>query len=106
LLDPSSQAAPHPATQHSVALDPLARLLQYCIPPRHLRSPLLPYTTLFRSRCQEPAARVRAPGSAGGVSLGLAAPALEGERGEARSAEHTSELQSLAYLVFRVPLVK
>src|SRR5439155_268350 len=29
-------------------------------------------------RCQEPAARVRAPGSAGGVSLGLAAPAPEG----------------------------
>src|SRR2546423_9774681 len=62
------------------------------------RSTLFPYTTLFRSagavaevpRVGEPGARrpVRAPGS------------------PTRSEEHTSELQSLAYLVCRLLLEK
>src|SRR3989441_4541974 len=60
------------------------------------RSTLFPYTTLFRSPG-------RADGSAamrdilGGKGAGLA---------EMRSEEHTSELQSLAYLVCRLLLEK
>src|SRR2546425_13045753 len=69
------------------------------------RSTLFPYTTLFRSlgaglradgarQCASPAGpgrnRGRAPGSSG----------------EGRSEEHTSELQSLAYLVCRLLLEK
>src|SRR2546425_1441372 len=61
------------------------------------RSTLFPYTTLFRS----------------GRDLGdLARPALAGLDAEqvvgiaARSEEHTSELQSLAYLVCRLLLEK
>src|SRR2546425_2574011 len=71
------------------------------------RSTLFPYTTLFRSR---------RPGRAGG-HLQDAAPAAEhhspthvpeGEPGRFadRSEEHTSELQSLAYLVCRLLLEK
>src|SRR6478609_9726265 len=59
------------------------------------RSTLFPYTTLFRSSrliCLPPAG---APGGAGARPPG--AP---------RSEEHTSELQSLAYLVCRLLLVK
>src|SRR5229473_7201396 len=55
------------------------------------RSTLFPYTTLFRSRSCHPArhlCRGRRPGDAG------------------RSEEHTSELQSLAYLVCRLLLEK
>src|SRR5687767_15429615 len=59
------------------------------------RSTLFPYTTLFRSRARRPA---RA-----GVWFALA----RGLRfGRARSEEHTSELQSLAYLVCRLLLEK
>src|SRR6185437_16314415 len=57
------------------------------------RSTLFPYTTLFRSRAD------------------LAAPASGhrdrvGRPGHRRSEEHTSELQSLAYLVCRLLLEK
>src|SRR2546425_6612940 len=83
------------------------------------RSTLFPYTTLFRS---EPAARRdRAVGSddAGDqvrthplrvhdpAALGVAP--RQGQQGRervARSEEHTSELQSLAYLVCRLLLEK
>src|SRR6266436_6887885 len=57
------------------------------------RSTLFPYTTLFRSR---PALRVDQ-----GQPLGPAPPA-----GEARSEEHTSELQSRLHLVCRRLLEK
>src|SRR2546425_1766410 len=63
------------------------------------RSTLFPYTTLFRSharfrkRVAPPAPARRSPGAAG-------------RRGTARSEEHTSELQSLAYLVCRLLLEK
>src|SRR2546423_14774194 len=69
------------------------------------RSTLFPYTTLFRSaagavRCHPAAARRadrqprrRIRGGAGG-------------RARRRSEEHTSELQSLAYLVCRLLLEK
>src|SRR2546425_5104596 len=69
------------------------------------RSTLFPYTTLFRS--------LRRPGLAGTRRGGRARPAggrtaLTGEsdRTLKRSEEHTSELQSLAYLVCRLLLEK
>src|SRR5205823_13799773 len=81
------------------------------------RSTLFPYTTLFRSgqpRCrgrrgdrQRDRARrglQRRPGNAA-VRLG-ADGRPHGARGRARSEEHTSELQSLAYLVCRLLLEK
>src|SRR5687767_15537794 len=63
------------------------------------RSTLFPYTTLFRS------------GGAGAAPLAGPAPAPAAglaDRGRAgpRSEEHTSELQSLAYLVCRLLLEK
>src|SRR3989441_4432065 len=72
------------------------------------RSTLFPYTTLFRSRRADgarlrghPLERVerRDDGAAG------AAARAEGRHGEG-SEEHTSELQSLAYLVCRPLLGK
>src|SRR2546425_5119373 len=71
------------------------------------RSTLFPYTTLFRSRRlprQDRAVGRPAPGrkaqdhGSGG--------ALDRERLRSRSEEHTSELQSLAYLVCRLLLEK
>src|ERR1041384_5479810 len=59
------------------------------------RSPLFPYTTLFRSRG---AARRDRRHPRGRRRADAAAPA--------RSEEHTSELQSLAYLVCRLLLEK
>src|SRR5687767_15673996 len=69
-----------------------------CRPPP--RSTLFPYTTLFRS--------VRAAGlqAARGLDEFGDALAAEEPRGEHRSEEHTSELQSLAYLVCRLLLEK
>src|SRR2546425_4324865 len=70
------------------------------------RSTLFPYTTLFRS---VPALR---PGVPGGRPRGAdrrARPAAQGAGRAAaapRSEEHTSELQSLAYLVCRLLLEK
>src|SRR2546425_6935083 len=71
------------------------------------RSTLFPYTTLFRSRS--------GPASASGRGGRLAShderqwpnrwPARHG-RSRGRSEEHTSELQSLAYLVCRLLLEK
>src|SRR6478609_5033633 len=69
------------------------------------RSTLFPYTTLFRSRTPPP----------GCVTwcAGCAAPACSrwpsnapARRSRRRSEEHTSELQSLAYLVCRLLLEK
>src|ERR1041384_8698725 len=56
------------------------------------RSTLFPYTTLFRSR-----------GRAAGPRLWRRVPTWRRRR---RSEEHTSELQSLAYLVCRLLLEK
>src|SRR2546425_3757153 len=86
------------------------------------RSTLFPYTTLFRSprdrrqRCGHRAERgarlspadgeapagADGPRAAGGAGPG-SADAVAGRR---RSEEHTSELQSLAYLVCRLLLEK
>src|SRR5687767_15640450 len=57
------------------------------------RSTLFPYTTLFRSRVREDVRR--------GADLIKVCVT-----GWPRSEEHTSELQSLAYLVCRLPLEK
>src|SRR2546425_9558290 len=80
------------------------------------RSTLFPYTTLFRSALPG-GARLDAPGSPsyrrrGGASRShrLGRPHRARARGAAgarqRSEEHTSELQSLAYLVCRLLLEK
>src|SRR2546423_7538334 len=67
------------------------------------RSTLFPYTTLFRSaRAQEGQQMTQRPPRA---ALELAA-GLGDLAGDLRSEEHTSELQSLAYLVCRLLLEK
>src|SRR2546425_2144075 len=68
------------------------------------RSTLFPYTTLFRSRAPaRPAARRRWP-----APRARSRGRRQGRRPRARrrSEEHTSELQSLAYLVCRLLLEK
>src|SRR2546425_7388515 len=80
------------------------------------RSTLFPYTTLFRSPLAGPreersaqALRVRPGETDGGVrpagEVPEDGPADEGRHGE-RSEEHTSALQSLAYLGCRLLLAK
>src|SRR6266404_8718425 len=79
---------------------PLAMVFFFLMIRRPPRSTLFPYTTLFRSslghpgRCPE---RNRGHPVAGGDRSGGR---------QARSEEHTSELQSLAYLVCRLLLEK
>src|SRR2546425_9566734 len=75
------------------------------------RSTLFPYTTLFRSLCgrrpRDSRVLVREAADSRGVSDRIRRGA--GGRGGAfvqRSEEHTSELQSLAYLVCRLLLEK
>src|SRR2546425_5408142 len=80
------------------------------------RSTLFPYTTLFRSR---PQARERDIHHAGEraaprgehdgrqpTELRAGARRVRAVQGQRRSEEHTSELQSLAYLVCRLLLEK
>src|SRR2546425_2231975 len=74
------------------------------------RSTLFPYTTLFRSRSRRPrsarcraASPLREPPEDPGTCRDPSAPWL---RLPHRSEEHTSELQSLAYLVCRLLLEK
>src|SRR6266404_9569070 len=67
-------------------------------------STLFPYTTLFRSRLRRRGGPVSTRAAAGG---GRGVPLVVRARGDAgRSEEHTSELQSLAYLVCRLLLEK
>src|SRR5205823_12828374 len=80
----------------------------------HLRRPLsstvFPYTTLFRSQIFRPRGRCEpgtsVAGSRGAPESGrrLGGQGPRSRRG--RSEEHTSELQSLAYLVCRLLLEK
>src|SRR5687767_15612225 len=93
------------------------------------RSTLFPYTTLFRSRrcatlggcpscvsrpCRRPVVGIgalpRGSGAGASDSSSAAAPVGAGARldpySRMRSEEHTSELQSLAYLVCRLLLEK
>src|SRR3712207_8866840 len=69
------------------------------------RSPLFPYTTLFRSPGREVALRVqRRGGEPAVVPVGVREQARRLKR--PRSEEHTSELQSRQYLVCRLLLEK
>src|SRR3712207_8228619 len=86
------------------------------------RSTLFPYTTLFRSSVDEFKAHLRSfaeafphtlvafgPGGYGVLMLGSEAPIELREevmREVLRSEEHTSELQSRQYIVFRLLLEK
>src|SRR5687767_15377025 len=75
------------------------------------RSTLFPYTTLFRSAADDPRELRRAAVGAQhhrsrGVELDLGGGGHGLERPRLRSEEHTSELQSLAYLVCRLLLEK
>src|SRR2546425_4826019 len=75
------------------------------------RSTLFPYTTLFRSVVDRPAPvglHVDAVARVGDQVVELAHAGQQADVGHAdqRSEEHTSELQSLAYLVCRLLLEK
>src|SRR3712207_8719362 len=85
------------------------------------RSPLFPYTTLFRSgrACVRPLVRSGASWNTSSVVADDSAPPRRSNRGSsfvrrshpprrpgARSEEHTSELQSRQYLVCRLLLEK
>src|SRR5205823_14256263 len=82
--------------------------------PRPPRSTLFPYTTLFRSpfhsRIDRPRGRFHArrtrPREIRGLPPAVTRPARASRRNRRRSEEHTSELQSLAYLVCRLLLEK
>src|SRR2546423_9048438 len=73
------------------------------------RSTLFPYTTLFRSVDALPLT-TELVGRFQQVAVGVVVVVRDGPggvgRGENRSEEHTSELQSLAYLVCRLLLEK
>src|SRR2546425_5311780 len=75
------------------------------------RSTLFPYTTLFRSSGRRVSGAGRAPRTLGATTrrahrTSWAAPLHAGVHRAGRSEEHTSELQSLAYLVCRLLLEK
>src|SRR2546425_9362896 len=73
------------------------------------RSTLFPYTTLFRSQRRAPRgypARSARPVVPGGLATRQRRGAAALRRPPGRSEEHTSELQSLAYLVCRLLLEK
>src|SRR5205823_8659216 len=84
------------------------------------RSTLFPYTTLFRSSARAPTrrpperpaparapqARPTAPAGADKARRSCSSLLRPGDFSRQRSEEHTSELQSLAYLVCRLLLEK
>src|SRR2546425_2848931 len=73
------------------------------------RSTLFPYTTLFRSASGSSASQpiaVNGTVTFSQVKPGTYSLALSGAVANCRSEEHTSELQSLAYLVCRLLLEK
>src|SRR5205823_13530788 len=80
-------------------------LLFFLMIRRPPRSTLFPYTTLFRSRspCSPPSRSNRARLAASSTS---SRSSTRSGRSDSRSEEHTSELQSLAYLVCRLLLEK
>src|SRR2546425_2593157 len=90
--------------------------LAYCYPPSSLffffflmirrppRSTLFPYTTLFRSRGAEDDGHLQLAARHVVNLGGLVHDLVHGQI--VRSEEHTSELQSLAYLVCRLLLEK
>src|SRR3989441_6041835 len=70
------------------------------------RSTLFPYTTLFRSRPQHPLGAERHRRDDDGFQDDERERDDQQQCRHARSEEHTSELQSLAYLVCRLLLEK
>src|SRR2546423_11990668 len=71
------------------------------------RSTLFPYTTLFRSQAAAGGGHHLFAGILGAVAVGVEEQVDVVEaRLAGRSEEHTSELQSLAYLVCRLLLEK
>src|SRR2546425_9208176 len=75
------------------------------------RSTLFPYTTLFRSRAPASGSSPGRPGPSATtirrtIASATPSPSRAGARLGRRSEEHTSELQSLAYLVCRLLLEK
>src|SRR5687767_15474738 len=83
--------------------------------PRLPTSTLFPYTTLFRSRLATigthahqiiPSFHAPAARCAGAAARGPAGAVHRDTEATPRSEEHTSELQSLAYLVCRLLLEK
>src|SRR5262249_60204926 len=99
---------------HHLTPPPIALLLFFSTLPRPPRSPLFPYTTLFRSRATEATgrcqARVRHPLMTCWPERPRPAinPSPTGRHVISgwRSEEHTSELQSLTNLVCRLLLEK
>src|SRR2546425_8710077 len=70
------------------------------------RSTLFPYTTLFRSRRDAALEHPAVSAAAREIDVHVGRRPERGERVLPRSEEHTSELQSLAYLVCRLLLEK
>src|SRR2546423_5593879 len=71
------------------------------------RSTLFPYTTLFRSRAHRPLSSDQNVLAVVTLACHVVVVAVDGfQLGDKRSEEHTSELQSLAYLVCRLLLEK
>src|SRR2546423_10928723 len=70
------------------------------------RSTLFPYTTLFRSLEVLRDERTDGMSTDDADGDGVQTRAIHAGKGENRSEEHTSELQSLAYLVCRLLLEK
>src|SRR5262249_62035297 len=94
-----------PTTPHLPSALPHLALLHYALPffflmiRRPPRSPLFPYTTLFRSPTPRSMATAAATWSVGDRKSGSSEL-------DHRSEEHTSELQSLTNLVCRLLLEK
>src|SRR5687767_15465803 len=74
--------------------------------PRPPSSTLFPYTTLFRSPLSDRCDSRSTPPHPAALPDGAASSSRRRERSPPRSEEHTSELQSLAYLVCRLLLEK
>src|SRR2546425_7341649 len=70
------------------------------------RSTLFPYTTLFRSMEYRPAPSPWASAESTAAAVASVEPSSTPPPVPMRSEEHTSELQSLAYLVCRLLLEK
>src|SRR5205823_14544133 len=89
---------------------PLFTFFFFLLIRRPPRSTLFPYTTLFRSGFGQPAILAVQPISRvvrdAQLAVRVIGQAEMAERQAARSEEHTSELQSLAYLVCRLLLEK
>src|SRR2546425_9775530 len=97
-MPPAARALPSssPPCSGPCSLPPLSSFLFFLMIRRPPRSTLFPYTTLFRSQS-----------GAASVALAVAAHCFRRTPSQVeRSEEHTSELQSLAYLVCRLLLEK